>query len=86
MLIETAGIPAVIVKPTAPIGPRDVKPTPTGRMIIEAVSGRMPAYVNTGLNVVHVDDVAAGHLLAFSMGESERPILSAAKIARSSGF
>ena len=58
----------VIVKPTAPFGPRDVKPTPTGRMVVEAASGRMPAYVNTGLNVVHVDDVAAGHLLAYEKG------------------
>jgi len=58
----------VIVKPTAPFGPRDVKPTPTGRLVVEAASGRMPAYVNTGLNVVHVDDVAAGHLLAYEKG------------------
>ena len=62
------GLPIVIVKPTAPFGPGDVKPTPTGRMIVEAASGRMPAYVDTGLNVVHVDDVATGHLLAFERG------------------
>jgi dihydroflavonol-4-reductase len=67
-LVNDAGIPVVIVKPTAPFGPRDVKPTPTGRMVVEAASGRMPAYVNTGLNVVHVDDVAAGHLLAYEKG------------------
>jgi dihydroflavonol-4-reductase len=67
-LVEETGIPVIIVKPTAPFGPGDVKPTPTGRMIIEAASGRMPAYVNTGLNVVHVDDVAAGHLLAYDRG------------------
>jgi dihydroflavonol-4-reductase len=67
-LIKEAGIPLIIVKPTAPFGPRDVRPTPTGRMVVEAVSGRMPAYVNTGLNVVHVDDVAAGHLLAYERG------------------
>jgi dihydroflavonol-4-reductase len=66
--VNDAGIPVVIVKPTAPFGPRDVKPTPTGRMVVEAASGRMPAYVNTGLNVVHVDDVAAGHLLAYEKG------------------
>jgi dihydroflavonol-4-reductase len=66
--VNYAGIPVVIVKPTAPFGPRDVKPTPTGRMVVEAASGRMPAYVNTGLNVVHVDDVAAGHLLAYQKG------------------
>ena len=67
-LVNDAGIPVVIVKPTAPFGPRDVKPTPTGRLVVEAASGRMPAYVNTGLNVVHVDDVAAGHLLAYEKG------------------
>jgi dihydroflavonol-4-reductase len=67
-LVEEAGIPVIIVKPTAPFGPADVKPTPTGRLIVEAASGRMPAYVNTGLNVVHVDDVAAGHLLAYNRG------------------
>ncbi|MEX1205224.1 MAG: hopanoid-associated sugar epimerase [Dongiaceae bacterium] len=67
-LIETAGLPAVIVKPSTPFGPRDVKPTPTGRVVVEAAAGRMPAYVDTGLNVVHVEDVAAGHLLAFERG------------------
>ena len=67
-LVNDAGIPVVMVKPTAPFGARDVKPTPTGRMVVEAASGRMPAYVNTGLNVVHVDDVAAGHLLAYEKG------------------
>ena len=67
-LIVEEGIPVVIVKPTAPFGPGDVKPTPTGRMVVEAASGRMPAYVNTGLNVVHVDDVATGHLLAYEKG------------------
>lgn len=67
-LVAEEGIPVVIVKPTAPFGPRDVKPTPTGRMVVEAASGRMPAYVNTGLNVVHVDDVATGHLLAYEKG------------------
>ena len=67
-LVVDEGIPVIIVKPTAPFGPRDVKPTPTGRMVVEAASGRMPAYVNTGLNVVHVDDVATGHLLAYERG------------------
>ena len=67
-MLRDSGFPVVIVKPTAPIGPRDIKPTPTGRMIVEAASGRMPAYVNTGLNIVHVDDVAAGHLLAYDRG------------------
>ena len=75
-LIEKKGAPVVIVNPSTPIGPRDVKPTPTGRVIVEAASGKMPAYVDTGLNVVHVDDVAAGHLLAFENGSvGERYIL-----------
>lgn len=70
------GLPAVIVNPSTPIGPRDVKPTPTGRLIVEAAAGRMPAYVDTGLNVVHVEDVAAGHVLAFDRGKiGERYIL-----------
>ena len=62
------GLPAVIVSPSTPIGPRDIRPTPTGRMILEAASGRMPAYVDTGLNLVHVDDVAEGHVLALQKG------------------
>ena len=70
------GLPAVIVNPSTPIGPGDVKPTPTGRMIVEAAAGRMPAFVDTGLNMVHVDDVAAGHLAAFERGRiGERYIL-----------
>jgi dihydroflavonol-4-reductase len=68
-LVRDAGLPAVIVNPSTPIGPRDIKPTPTGRIIVEAARGRIPAFVDTGLNVVHVDDVAAGHLLAFERGE-----------------
>lgn len=67
-LVADGGIPVIIVKPTAPFGPGDVKPTPTGRIVVEAASGRMPAYVNTGLNVVHVDDVADGHLRAYAKG------------------
>ncbi len=67
-LVAEAGLPAVIVNPSSPAGPRDIKPTPTGRMIVEAASGRIPAFVDTGLNVVHVDDVACGHLLAFEGG------------------
>jgi len=75
-LIEQQGLPAVIVNPSAPIGPRDARPTPTGRMVLEAARGRIPAYVDTGLNVVHVDDVATGHLLAFERGRlGERYIL-----------
>ena len=75
-LIEDEGLPVVIVNPSTPIGPRDIKPTPTGRLIVEAAAGRMPAYVETGLNVAHVDDVAEGHLLAFEKGRvGERYIL-----------
>ena len=70
------GLPAVIVNPAAPLGPRDVKPTPTGKLIVDAAAGRMPAYVDTGLNVVHVDDVADGHLAAYHHGVvGERYIL-----------
>jgi dihydroflavonol-4-reductase len=75
-MVRRDRLPAVIVNPSTPIGPRDVKPTPTGRMIVEAASGKMPAYVDTGLNLVHVDDVAEGHLLAERQGRlGERYIL-----------
>ena len=67
-LVRDEGVPAIIVNPAAPIGPRDIKPTPTGRLITEAAAGRMPAYVDTGLCVVHVDDVAEGHALALERG------------------
>jgi dihydroflavonol-4-reductase len=66
--MATSGAPVVIVNPSTPVGPGDVKPTPTGRLIRDAINGRVPAYVDTGLNVVHVDDVAAGHLLAYEKG------------------
>jgi len=70
------GFPAVTVNPSTPIGPRDVKPTPTGRILLDAAAGRMPAFVDTGLNLVHVDDVAAGHLAALKRGApGERYIL-----------
>jgi dihydroflavonol-4-reductase len=70
------GLSVVIVNPSTPIGPGDIKPTPTGQMVLDAAAGRTPAYVDTGLNVVHVDDVAAGHLLAFHRGRpGERYIL-----------
>jgi dihydroflavonol-4-reductase len=75
-LIETSRLPAVIVNPSAPIGPRDIKPTPTGRVIVQAAAGRMPAFVDTGLNLAHVDDIAAGHLAALERGRiGERYIL-----------
>jgi dihydroflavonol-4-reductase len=77
-MVANEGLPAVIVNPSTPVGPGDVKPTPTGRLIVEAASGRMPAFVDTGLNIVHVDDVAAGHLLAEERGRvGERYILGA---------
>jgi dihydroflavonol-4-reductase len=62
------GIPVVIVNPTAPVGPNDWKPTPTGKIIVDFLNGKMPAYVDTGLNVAAVEDVAAGHLLAAKNG------------------
>ena len=71
-LIRERGLPAVIVNPSTPIGPGDIKPTPTGRLIVEAARGRMPGYVDTGLNIAHVDDVAVGHLLAASSGQIGR--------------
>src|SRR5580698_3246425 len=81
-LIRDEGLPAVIVAPSTPIGPRDIKPTPTGRIIMEAATGRMPAFVDTGLNLVHVDDVAHGHLLALDRGKiGENYILGGADVA-----
>lgn len=75
-LVREDDLPVVIVNPSTPIGPRDVKPTPTGRLIVDAAAGKMPAFVDTGLNVVHVDDVARGHLLAFERGQiGERYVL-----------
>jgi len=79
-LVETMAardaLPVVIVNPSTPIGPRDIRPTPTGQMIVAAARGRMPGFVDTGLNLVHVDDVAAGHLAALERGAvGERYIL-----------
>ena len=71
-----AGMSVVIVSPSTPVGAGDVKPTPTGQLVLDAAAGRMPAYVDTGLNIVHVDDVANGHLLAYERGKAgERYIL-----------
>ena len=67
-LVLEGGLPAVIVQPSTPIGPRDRRPTPTGRVILEAARGRMPAYVETGLNLVHVDDCARGVVTALEQG------------------
>ena len=75
-MVAERGLPAVIVNPSTPIGPRDQRPTPTGRIIVEAASGRMPAFVESGLNLVHVDDVADGHIAAMAHGRiGERYIL-----------
>jgi dihydroflavonol-4-reductase len=75
-MIKREKLPAVIVNPTTPIGPRDIKPTPTGRILLDAALGRIPAFVDTGLNLAHVDDIAEGHLLAFEHGRiGERYIL-----------
>jgi dihydroflavonol-4-reductase len=82
LALAREGLDVVIVNPAAPIGPRDIKPTPTGRMILDAAAGRMPAYVETGLCVVHVDDVAEGHALALERGRSgERYILGGENLA-----
>jgi dihydroflavonol-4-reductase len=68
-LVREDGVPAVVVNPSTPVGPRDIKPTPTGKMVWDAARGRMPAYVECGLNIVHVDDVAEGHALALERGK-----------------
>jgi dihydroflavonol-4-reductase len=75
-MVQNDKLPAIIVNPTTPIGPRDIKPTPTGRILLDAARGRIPAFVDTGLNFAHVDDIAEGHLLAFERGRiGERYIL-----------
>ncbi|WP_333909198.1 hopanoid-associated sugar epimerase [Bradyrhizobium sp. CCBAU 53415] len=77
-------LPAVIVNPSAPIGPRDSRPTPTGRILVAAATGRMPAFVDTGLNLVHVEDVARGHLAALRRGRiGERYVLGGQNVALS---
>jgi dihydroflavonol-4-reductase len=74
--LAKAGLPVVVVNPSAPVGAGDVKPTPTGQVIVDFMKGRMPAYIETGMNIVDVDDVAAGHLLAMEKGRiGERYIL-----------
>jgi dihydroflavonol-4-reductase len=83
-MVEKSGLPAVIVNPSTPIGPRDVRPTPTGDIIVRAASGRMPAFVDTGLNFVHVEDVAVGHVAALQRGKiGERYILGGENVALS---
>jgi dihydroflavonol-4-reductase len=81
-LVAKNKLAAVIVNPTTPIGPRDIRPTPTGRIIIEAACGRIPGFVDTGLNIVHVDDVATGHLQAMHRGRiGERYILGGQNVS-----
>jgi dihydroflavonol-4-reductase len=76
LTLAKAGLPVVIVNPSAPVGASDVKPTPTGQVIVDFMKGRMPAYIETGMNIVDVDDVATGHLLAMEKGRlGERYIL-----------
>jgi len=94
-MVANENLPAIIVNPSTPIGPGDIRPTPTGRIIVEAAAGRMPGYIDTGLNLVHVDDVAAGHLAALQRGRiGERYIIGGqdvllgdmlAEIARQTG-
>ncbi|MGA8572070.1 MAG: hopanoid-associated sugar epimerase [Desulfobaccales bacterium] len=70
------GLPLVVVNPSTPVGPWDWRPTPTGQMIVDFLKGRMPAYLETGLNLIHVADVARGHLLAEAKGQvAEKYIL-----------
>jgi dihydroflavonol-4-reductase len=79
--LAKAGLPVVIVNPSAPVGIGDVKPTPTGQVIVDFMKGRMPAYIDTGMNIVDVDDVAIGHLLAMEKGRiGERYILGSANL------
>lgn len=81
-MIAAQGLPAIIVNPSTPVGPGDLRPTPTGRLIVEAAAGRMPAYVDTGLNIVHVDDVADGHVLALEKGRvGQRYVLGGSNLA-----
>ncbi|MBW8269685.1 hopanoid-associated sugar epimerase [Caldovatus aquaticus] len=81
-MVREEGLPAVIVNPSTPVGPRDRRPTPTGRVILEAARGRMPAYVDTGLNLAHADDVAAGCVSALERGAvGERYILGGQDVA-----
>ena len=78
--LAAKGLPVIIVNPTAPVGPRDVKPTPTGQVIVDFLNRKMPAYLDTGLNWVHVRDVAVGHILAAEKGRvGERYILGHAE-------
>ena len=79
---DELGLPVVTVNPSTPVGPGDTRPTPTGRIILDAAAGRIPAFVDTGLNIVHVDDVARGHLQALGSGiPGDRYILGGADLS-----
>jgi dihydroflavonol-4-reductase len=83
-MVAEQRLPAVTVNPSTPLGPGDLRPTPTGRIVVEAARGRMPAYVDTGLNIVHADDVAQGHVLALERGSvGERYVLGGEDMALS---
>ena len=69
------GIPINIINPTTPIGSRDIKPTPTGKIVLDMLNGKMPAFVNTGLNIIDVEDVAEGHILAFENPDTSKRYL-----------
>lgn len=76
-LAARESLPVIVVNPSAPVGPRDIKPTPTGKMVLDTARGKVPAYIDTGLNIVHVDDVAEGHALALERGRiGERYVLA----------
>jgi dihydroflavonol-4-reductase len=82
MKAAESGLPVVIVNPTTPVGPGDWKPTPTGKIIVDFLNGRMPGYVDTGLNFVPVEDCAKGHLLAAEHGRiGERYILGGCNLS-----
>ena len=81
------GLPLVVVNPSTPVGPWDARPTPTGQMLVDYLKGRMPAYLETGLNLVHVKDVARGHLLAAEKGRvGEKYILGHENLSLSQIF
>jgi dihydroflavonol-4-reductase len=81
------GLPVVIVNPSTPVGPWDSRPTPTGEMIVEFLKGKMPAYLETGLNLIHVQDTARGHLLAEERGQvGEKYILGGENLKLSAIF
>ena len=70
--LAAEGAPIVIVQPTMPHGPNDYRPTPSGKVVLDYLQGKMPGYVDTAMNIAHVDDLAAGHLLAIERGQQGR--------------